>query len=296
LSGQDWDLYANPPDIRREVRLWDLHTNQNLGFFAQMNITLREMLTATIFCVAITPNGQIVLRSKRDTLSLHDPRAQDPHTTLKEISLDVDINSLDLSPDGQELAIGGSDKVYLWNFQSDKPCIELKGHSSVYCVAYSPCGNWILAGCYYEEFRIWRFRAGEVSSWSCVSVVGGCSDTIMSVAWNPVVALEFVTGCEDGSVRVWRITSHDDADGGDVSVQMLWGNDLGLLSVSDLSFEGAIGLSPINQKLLVQRTRRDIFRLEEDKLGEEDVEEYWLTSEDVQELDASEVDDLFDLA
>ncbi|KAF9905209.1 hypothetical protein EC991_001912 [Linnemannia zychae] len=78
-------------------------------------------------------------------------------------------------------------------------------------------------------------------------------ENLFSVAWNPAVTLEFVTGCGDGSLRVWRIGSHDYNDGGDVSVQMLWGNDVGLLCASNLTLKGAVGLSPLNQKLLLQR-------------------------------------------
>ncbi|KAG0252427.1 hypothetical protein BGZ95_006644, partial [Linnemannia exigua] len=78
-----------------------------------------------------------------------------------------------------------------------------------------------------------------------------------SVAWNPVVALEFVTGCWDGSVRVWRIVSHNVTDRRDVSVQMLCGNDVALLSAMGLTIKGAIGLSSMNRKLLLQRGAYD---------------------------------------
>ncbi|KAF9114588.1 hypothetical protein BGW39_003306, partial [Mortierella sp. 14UC] len=236
----------------REARLWDLHTNEHPGFISLMD---RSESGAIVSCGAFTPTSQIVLKFDHCTLRLHDPRAQDPCTALKEISMHFEIRSLVCSPDGQEVAIGAEDgTVYLWDFQLDKPCMELQGHDNrVFSVSYSPCGKWILSGSEDKTVRIWRFRTGEVSRWSCVSVVGGCSKSISSLAWNPVVALEFVTGCDDGSVRVWRIASHDDDDGGDVSVQMLWGNDVGLLCALDLTYKGAIGLSLINQKLLVQR-------------------------------------------
>ncbi|KAG0358970.1 hypothetical protein BGX24_005881, partial [Mortierella sp. AD032] len=248
------------------VRLWDLHTNEHPSVIAHSD-------WLTWFCVAFTPTGLIVLgwsdgeswrtrmhwsngtSRSEDTIRFHEPCAQDPCTALKEISMPFHILSLDCSPDGKQLAIGSFDgTIYLWDLQSEKPFIELKGHNNfVYSVAYSPCGKWVISGSEDKTARIWRYTTGEVSGWSCVTVVGGCAKAISSLAWNPVVTtLEFVTGCKDGSVRVWRIASHEDADGGDVSVRMLWGNDAGILCALGLTFKGAIGLSPVNQKLLVQ--------------------------------------------
>ncbi|KAG9071880.1 hypothetical protein KI688_006097 [Linnemannia hyalina] len=258
---------------RAEVRLWDLHTNEHPGFIFQTD----EDEWAN---VALTPSGQIVLNPESGTLRLHDPRAQDPCTALKEISIDFGILSLDCSPNGQEVVIVANDgTVYLWDFQSDKPCIVLEVQDDLaYCITYSPCGKWILVGTNHAVL-IWRFRTGEVSIWSCVGVVDGFSKTISSLGWNPVVALEFVTGSDDGSVRVWRIVSHDGVNGGDVSVQMLWGNDAGLLCVSDLTFKGAVDLSSVNQNLLVQRGARiDHLHSEEDGWSEEDDD--WSGEED----------------
>ncbi|KAG0269029.1 hypothetical protein BGZ95_002218, partial [Linnemannia exigua] len=112
---------------------------------------------------------------------------------------------------------------------------------------------WILSGSEDKTVRVWRIGADEVSKWTCVSVVVGCSKGNTCLAWDPLVALEFVTGGKDGSVRVWRIANPDHTNGGSVSVQMLWGNDVGHLCASDLMFKDTIGLSLINRKLLVQR-------------------------------------------
>ncbi|KAG0371679.1 hypothetical protein BGX24_001343, partial [Mortierella sp. AD032] len=67
--------------------------------------------------------------------------------------------------------------------------------------------------------------------------------------WNPFVPMEFVTR-SDGSVRLWRMSYDDD---GNVVVNMLWGTNLCILHIKGLVFENAIDLSPVNQKLLVQR-------------------------------------------
>ena len=62
--------------------------------------------------------------------------------------------------------------------------------------------------------------------------------------------MEFVTGSDDGFVRVWRISN---TEAGDVSVHTHWGSHIGRLCAADLTFKGTVGLNPINRKLLVQR-------------------------------------------
>ncbi|OAQ32655.1 WD40 repeat-like protein [Linnemannia elongata AG-77] len=158
--------------------------------------------------------------------------------------------------DGQRLVLGTeASSILLWDPRSDKPDVKLEGHTgAVYSVTYSPCGKWILSGSRDKTVRLW---SGEVDSWSCVAVVRGCSEPVTSVAWNPVVPMEFVTGIEDGSVRVWRILS---TEAGDVSVNMHWSSHIGELCAMDLNLKGAIGLSPIYRKLLVQRGAIDCCR------------------------------------
>ncbi|KAF9126236.1 hypothetical protein BGX30_000118, partial [Mortierella sp. GBA39] len=98
-----------------------------------------------------------------------------------------------------------------------------------------------------KTVRLW---SGEVDSWSCVAVVSGCPEAITSATWNPVVPMEFVTGSDDGSVRVWHISG---AEAGDVSIRMRWSSYIGQLYVVGLTFKGAVGLSSLSERLLIQR-------------------------------------------
>lgn len=71
-------------------------------------------------------------------------------------------------------------------------------------------------------------------------------EAISSVKWNPTETLEFVTACFDRYVRIWRVVTTED---GGVSVEMVWGSNLGQLCASDMTFKDAIGLDGINQKV-----------------------------------------------
>ncbi|OAQ32542.1 WD40 repeat-like protein [Linnemannia elongata AG-77] len=183
----------------------------------------------------------------------------------REVCISDRLRTMDYSPDGHRLVLGtDASPVMIWDFQSYKIDVKLEGHTgAVICVAYSPCGNWILSGSNDKTFRLW---SGEVDNWYCAAVVSRCLEAVTSVAWSPVVPMEFVTGSADGSVRVWRVLG---AGARDVSVRMQWGSHIGRLCAADLSFKGAVGLGPIYRKLLAQRgATGDSLLPEGDELGE----------------------------
>lgn len=232
------------------TRLWDLNSTYDQGKVLGASANPYNSRAY----VAFSPVGDqiaVVLPWKSPCLCIIDPLVTDLGQPLKELHLPdrLQLRSMDYSPDGQRLIIGTyASSVLLWDLKPDKPDVKLEGHTGeVTCVAYSPYGEWILSGSHDKTVRLWL---GKVDSWSCVAVVDGCLEAITSVAWNPVVPMEFVTGFDDGSVRAWRILV---AKAGDVSVRMQWGTRIGQPCAAELTFNGAVGLCPIYRKLLVQR-------------------------------------------
>ena len=90
-------------------------------------------------------------------------------------------------------------------------------------------------------------------SWCVVSVVEGFLGWIRAIDWNPVVQNEFVTGCQDRSVRVWRILDGDNGGNGSVSVELVWGSNICMLSAAGIKLDGVVGLDAGNRRLLIQR-------------------------------------------
>jgi WD40 repeat protein len=162
--------------------------------------------------------------------------------------------TLAYSPNGQQLAIGcGDGSIYLWTVdQSDDEELStrLSGHqNTVFYIAYSPCGQWIASGGEDKTIRLWYRQPEESESWPCVATVQGFFGWFSQIDWSPVFPMEFVTSCDDGSARIWRMSN----DGGKVVVRMRWGSNLRMLYVEGLVFKDATGLIPIHQNLLVQR-------------------------------------------
>lgn len=84
-----------------------------------------------------------------------------------------------------------------------------------------------------------------------VFVVEGFLDLVNDIVWNPVVPLESVTGSRDSFVRVWRILEGNNND--EVSVDLVWGSNIGTLVASGMRLDGVTGLDAVSRKLLTQR-------------------------------------------
>ncbi|KAG0373384.1 hypothetical protein BGX24_011770 [Mortierella sp. AD032] len=219
-------------------------------------LLLRKKELAQIGGAAFSPTGnQLAIGSWNGTVWLFDPESKEKLMT--KTLLQEQVLVLAYSPDGRQLALGSESRIYLWDLQSETPGIVLnRGGSPICSLAFSPCGQWLTSGFENNTVLLWRREPDEVESWSCVSTIRGFSGHVCDVVWNPVFPMEFVTGCKDGSVRVWQVSkrgeeSRDEDDG--FCVKLVWGPNFGTLCVEGLVCQGASGLSLPYRKLLIQR-------------------------------------------
>ncbi|KAF9899666.1 hypothetical protein EC991_008511 [Linnemannia zychae] len=233
----------------KTARLWDTTTLARI----ETGYILASTQTSEIQAAAFSPRGtRFVTAGIDDAVQLWDVETREVLATLQGCGK---VNfAVAFSPNGGHIAVGGLDeRLHLWDGESATPGAELRGHSDrINCVAYSADGLWIATGSTDKTVRLWRCKDDKLSShskWTCVSVVTDFSGPIRSIAWSPTSPLEFVTGCDDHSVRVWRLVV---AEGG-TCVCLVWGSNIGQLVALDLSTKDAIGLSSINRDLLVQR-------------------------------------------
>jgi WD40 repeat protein len=132
------------------------------------------------------------------------------------------ISSTSLSPDGQELAIGGGGEVTLLSTATGKARQILQGHGQPFCrVAFSPDGK-RLAGSADSRIYLWDTTAGEevcrsVGHSSYVNFVRFLPDgkTVLTVSFDQTARLwEAVTG---QPLRHFAITTDYYLDGCDLS-------------------------------------------------------------------------------
>ncbi|KAG9061300.1 hypothetical protein KI688_007638 [Linnemannia hyalina] len=200
------------------VWLWDLHdtaVKDHHVLIESGNIPRLDRRAVTFS----SAGHQLAIGFSDGSVRVFDPQSGNLLSSLQREQEAV--GALAYSPIGQQLAVGGGNgSIYLWDGQSQEPSIQLDGHNArIFSVAYSPCGQWIASGSDDRTVRLW------------------------------LTPMEFVTHCNDESVRVWRVS----IEGESVVVRMLWGFNKRILCAEGLISKDATDLSPMNQKLLVQR-------------------------------------------
>ncbi|KAG0070058.1 hypothetical protein BGZ90_012773, partial [Linnemannia elongata] len=238
------------------VRLWDLHDTEQRYVLLDTGGAYGHHINA----LKISPTGhQLAVCSEDGMVWLFDPQTR-VLLTSKKLS-EKSIMALDYLPNGQQLALRTLRTIALWDLHSDEPSFELNVPVSLLVcfgdsltIASSPCGQFLASSSADYIVHLWRRQSVEgVETWTCAFALKVFQTYVTNISWNPVVPMEFTTASEDGSVRVWRVSSDD----GEVAVKMLWGTNLGRLCTAGIVLEGATGLSLAHQKLISQRRAFD---------------------------------------
>ncbi|KAF8948117.1 hypothetical protein BGZ47_006375 [Haplosporangium gracile] len=248
------------------VRLWNTLTGASGSILTGH--------TGGAICVAYSPSGDQVAAGGEDgSIRIWDPTTTSGEADLELIGHEGTVTTVAYAPVGhQQIASCGVDKaVRLWDTLTGRLQTILRGHSGMLSsLSYSPCGGWLAVGAMDGVVHLWRNNhqqeqqqqhpaksasASASSSWSSSPlVIRAFHGEVASIAWNPRI-LQFVTGCEDYSVRVWRVedkeTKEEGSDG--VSVHMIWSSYSGRLVAGVANIQGAIGLANIDRTLLLQR-------------------------------------------
>ncbi|KAG0060525.1 WD_REPEATS_REGION domain-containing protein, partial [Linnemannia elongata] len=280
-------------DEDRSIRLWDLHNGGKDHVLSEKDAESDAAPDAPLDAqsdddepgakpegeepspdaLAFTSTGlRLAVGFNDGTVNIYDTHSKKllTTTTIKNQR----VSALAYSPNNLELAIGCYDGVVLfWDPQSDEPGHILHfGTDAVYCITYSPWKDWLAFGGDDMRVHLCRRRQSQSESsdmealWCVVSVVEGFLDWVWDIAWNPNARNEFVTGCQDRSVRVWRILEDDDGGNGVVSVELVWGSNIGMLGAAGMKLDGVVGLDAGSRRLLKQRGAvGDILDVERDE-------------------------------
>ncbi|KAG9064388.1 hypothetical protein KI688_003576 [Linnemannia hyalina] len=147
--------------------------------------------------------------------------------------------------------------VIIWDAESwlSQQILE-HDYGDAQCIAFSSCGKWIGVGL-LRSVWLWNFVVGTSvegggGEWKCLVRVHDFFESTNIITWRPDT-LEFSTGCENGSLQVWRLVETSTSSSDAWSAQLVWSAGNPVLAASDAVFADAVGLSSVNQQFLTQR-------------------------------------------
>ena len=144
-----------------------------------------------------TPDGQQL--ASADETSVRFWRVKDG-ITLDEYQNLASVTSLDISPDGQTMAIAckrGKNGIHLLYLKDRQQLVTLKGSHYHESLAWSPDGQLLAAGS-HKHLSIWH------GSGSQIKLLKGHRWHIRDIAWHPTAEM-IATACGDQTIRLWSL-------------------------------------------------------------------------------------------
>lgn len=187
--------------------------------------------------MAFSPDGKWVVSGSYDRLARNWEVATD--RILARMQHDGMVTSVAYSPNGQWIASGSEDKaVRVWEAATGRELARMQHEDSVTSLAFSQDGSRVVSGSYDGTARVWQVATGSLvskiqheegevvtsvmftpdgllvitGSYGFVQVSDAASGNqvakmhpdapVSSIALSPD-GIRVVSGCEDGTVRVW---------------------------------------------------------------------------------------------
>lgn len=187
----------------RQIQLWDLSTHKCLSITVAHQIAVCQ--------VAFSPNGDSLASCGMDGLvkiwNIPDSCTFNEYPRLINQILRP-VFAIAFHPQGEILATGTVDSIYLWDYRSGQLWKKLD-RSGLGHVAFHPNGLQLAAADHDPGIKVWDVETRAVNNesldWPNRTLHGHTSEN-WTVAFHPQGDL-LASGGEDNSVRLWNIHS-----------------------------------------------------------------------------------------
>ncbi|KAH7926346.1 WD40 repeat-like protein [Leucogyrophana mollusca] len=174
----------------KTVVIWNVESGRQDGQPLQHDSSVSWM--------AISPDGRRIASGIEKKVVIWDALTREVVHEFNEGGVWM----LAYSSDGRWIAtapIASEREIRLWDADTGRPRREpLKCDGNAFCVAFSPDGTQIAAGCDDGSFELFDIATGE----AVVGPIKGHTRNVMSVVYSRDGCL-LVTGSDDKSIRVW---------------------------------------------------------------------------------------------
>jgi WD40 repeat protein len=172
----------------------------NAASKALLSTTRIETTNVTWGYSSVTPDGNLLaLANNRGPIEIFETRTGRRIDRLERRGL---IDSLELSRDGQLMAIGTGNSGLLWNIAGRRSLWTGKGHRDrVFSIRFSPDQKMIATGSWDSDVRLW-----DVGTGTELAVLTGHTAAVLNCAFSPD-GRTLATKSDDRSIKFWNLAT-----------------------------------------------------------------------------------------
>ncbi len=174
----------------RTVRLWDGATGRPLAL-------LRDHAKPVVKMYLSDDGSRLAIHSSGPDVQIWNVNRRVLQTTIPAAN---ERSVVKLSPHGNLLAVGRSNRVQLWNVDSGILLSSLDcGNAGVEALAFSADGSRLAAGTDYPQNRVWLW---ETATAKLLATMDGHTNTVCALEFSPD-GRRIVSSSYDQSLRLW---------------------------------------------------------------------------------------------
>ena len=178
-----------------EIRLWDIASGEQVGQLDDDNEQFKNLPDA-VYSLDFSADGNVLGSAGPYVVRLWDVRSRKLAQRLDHCSYDVAFSPLE-----KRAVVAGEFGVY--EAVGGRRILKLAGNVGVYgCVAYSHDGKHIVSGNQEGFIQLWNAETGDE-----IDHRSGHEGGIRSVSLSPDGSLAASMSRQDGTIRVWGMTS-----------------------------------------------------------------------------------------